>query len=82
MERHDKSLFYRFKETSLAVDASMAYDQMEDLEKTVDYELFMRECLACESVCTTKISNLEVPGFGGTNGTDPCESNVVNESHA
>ena len=35
------------------------------------------------SRCTQpKISNHEIPGFGGTNGTDPCESNVVNESHA
>ena len=82
METHEKSLFYKFKETSLAVDALMAYDQMKDLEKIVDCELFMRECLACESVYSTKISNLEIPGFGGTNGTDPCESNVVNESHA
>ena len=45
-----KSLYYKFKETSLAVDASMAYDQMKELEKTGDYESFMRECLACESV--------------------------------
>ena len=46
----NKSLYYKFKETWLAVDASMAYDQMKELEKTVDYESFMRECLACESV--------------------------------
>ena len=63
MWRDMKNLFHKFKETSLAVVASMAYDQMEDLEKTVDYELFMRECLACEWVCTTKISNLEIPGL-------------------
>ena len=50
------SLYYKFKEPSLAVDASMAYDQMKELEKTVDYESFMRECLACESVYTTIIS--------------------------
>ena len=57
-----KSLYYEFKETSLAVDASMAYDHMKELEKMVDYESFMRECLACESVYTTKISSLEIPG--------------------
>ena len=58
-----KSLCYKFKETSLAVDASMAYDHMKELEKTVDYESFMRECLACESVYTTKTSSLEIPGL-------------------
>ena len=57
-----KSLYYEFKETSLAVDASMAYDHMKELEKIVDYESFMRECLACESVYTTKFSSLEIPG--------------------
>ena len=36
---------------------------MKELEKTVDYESFMRECLACESVYTTKISSLEIPGL-------------------
>ena len=58
-----KSLYYKFKETSLAVDASMAYDHMKELEKTVDYVSFTRECLACESVYTTKISSLEIPGL-------------------
>ena len=84
-----KSLCCKFKEPSLPVDASMAYDQKKELEKTVDYESFMRECLACESVYTTIISNLEIPGLpvclfelGGTNGTEPCESNVASESHA
>ena len=56
-----KSPYCKFKETLLAVDASVAYDHMKELEKTVDYESFMRECLACESVYTTKISNLEIP---------------------
>ena len=28
----------------------MACDQMKEPEKTVDYESFMRDCLACESV--------------------------------
>ena len=58
-----KSLYYKFNEISLAVDASMAYDHMKELEKTEDYESFMRECLACESVYTTKISSLEIPGL-------------------
>ena len=58
-----KSLFCKFKETSLSVDASVACDQMKELEKTVDYEAFMRECLACESVYTTKTSSLEIPGL-------------------
>ena len=60
-----KSLYYRFKETSLslAVDASIAHGQMRELEKTVDYESFMRESIACESVYPTKNSNLEIPGL-------------------
>ena len=58
-----KTLYHGFKESSLAVDASMAYDQMNELEKTVDYESFMRECLACESVYTTKNSSLHIPGL-------------------
>ena len=41
----------------------MAYDQMKELEKAVDYESFMRECLACESVYTTNISSLEFLGL-------------------
>ena len=75
------SFYYKFKETSLAVDASMAYDQMIELEKTVDCESFMKECLACGSVYRSKISTLEIPGLpagglcGGANGSDPCESN-------
>ena len=36
---------------------------MKELEKTVDHDSFMRECLACESVYTTKISSLEIPGL-------------------
>ena len=58
-----KSFYHKFKETLLAVDASMAYDQMKELEKAVDSESFMRECLACEPVSTTKVSNLEMPGL-------------------
>ena len=58
-----KSLCYKFKETSLAIDASMAYDQSSELEQTVDYESFMKECLACESVCKSKFSPLEIPGL-------------------
>ena len=46
MERHEKKLYYKFKETSLTVDASVAHDQMKELEKTVDNESFMKECLA------------------------------------
>ena len=41
----------------------MAYSQMKELEKTVDYESFMRECHACESVYKTKISSLEISGL-------------------
>ena len=48
-----------FKETSLTIDASMAYDQMRELEKTADYESFMQECLACESVSHSTNSTLE-----------------------
>ena len=59
-ETWKKSLHYKFKETSLAIDASMAYDQMQELEQTVDYESLMKECLACESVCKSKISTLEI----------------------
>ena len=84
-----KSLYCKFKETSLSVDASVACDQMKELEKTVDYEAFMRECLACESVYTTKtfeFGNPWIAGwfvrFGGTNGFDPCGGDVVDESHA
>ena len=58
-----KSFCCKFKEISLAVDASMACDQMKEVEKIVDYESFMRECLACESVYTTKVSSLEIPGL-------------------
>ena len=39
----------------------MAHDQMKELEKTVDNESFMKECLACESVYKSKISILEIP---------------------
>ena len=41
----------------MAVDASMANDQMKELEKTVDYESFTTECLACESVHTSQFRN-------------------------
>ena len=58
--RDMKKLYYKFKETSLAVDASVAHDQMKELEKTVDNESFMKECLACESVYKSKISTLEI----------------------
>ena len=47
----------------MAVDTSVAYDQMKELEKTVDNESFMKECLACESVYKSKISTLEIPGL-------------------
>ena len=56
------SPYCKFKETSLTIDASMAYDQIKELEKILDYESFMKECLACESVCKTEISPLEIPG--------------------
>ena len=65
MDRHEQSLYNKFKGTSLAVDASMAYDQTKELEKTVDYESFMKECLACEPVCKSKMSTLEIPGLSG-----------------
>ena len=35
-------LYCKFKETKLAIDASMAYDQMKELNKIVDYESFMK----------------------------------------
>ena len=41
----------------------MTYDHTKELEKILDYESFMKECLACESVCKTKISSLEIPGL-------------------
>ena len=41
----------------------MAHDEMEELEKTVDYEPFMKECLTCESVYKSKISTPEIPGL-------------------
>ena len=63
MERHEKYFCCRFKETSFAIDASMAYTHMLEVEKIVDCESFMKECLACEWVCTSKISKLEIPGF-------------------
>ena len=33
----------------------------KELEQTVDNESFMKESLACESVCKSKISPLEIP---------------------
>ena len=47
----------------MAVDASMANDQLKELEKTVDYESFMKECLAYDSVYTSQISKLEILGL-------------------
>ena len=41
----------------------MAHDEMKEQEKTVDYESFMKECLACESVYKSKISTPEIPGL-------------------
>ena len=47
----------------MAVDASMAHDQMKELEKTVDHESLMKERFACESVYSSKISKLEILGL-------------------
>ena len=47
-----KSLYYKFKETSLAVDESTACDHMKELEKTVDYESSMRENVLRVDQCT------------------------------
>ena len=71
---------------------------MKELEKAVDYESFMRECLARESVYTTKISSLEIPGlpvgsFGAVEQTASARAKatllvkaplerVANEQHA
>ena len=42
--RDIKNSFYdKFKETSLAIDASMAYDHTKELEQTVDFESCMKE---------------------------------------
>ena len=56
MARHEKFVYYKFKRTSLAIDASIECDQMEDLEAQVNYESLMKESLACE-IC------VQIPDF-------------------
>ena len=44
MARHDKkAMSYKFEETSLAIDASLEFDQIEESEAQVNCGLFMKE---------------------------------------
>ena len=63
MARQEKCLYYKFKETLLALDASIDFDELKELEAHVNYESFMKESLACETVYKTKNSTLDIPGL-------------------
>ena len=58
-----KYLYYKFKETLLAFDASTDFDELKELEAHVNFESFMKESLACETVYKTKNSTLDIPGL-------------------
>ena len=58
-----KKLYHKFTETSLAIDASIEFDQITKLEAQVDYESFMKQSSASESVHKSKISTLDFPGL-------------------
>ena len=60
-ENKKTSLYSKFTETSLAIDASTEFDQITELEAQVNYESFMKESSACETVYTSKISTLDFP---------------------
>ena len=48
--RHAKKLYYKLKETSLAIDAAIAFDPVKELEAQVSGESLKTESLACETV--------------------------------
>ena len=58
-----KGLYYKFKETLLALDASIDFDELKELEARVNYQSFLKESLACETVYKTKNSTLGIPGL-------------------
>ena len=55
-----KCLYYKFKETLLPLDASIDFDELKELEAHVNYESFMKESLACETVHKTRNSTLDI----------------------
>ena len=53
--------YCKFEETTLAIDASTEFPQINGFEAQVIYESFMKDSVACEAVYKSRISTLDIP---------------------